>query len=150
MASQMKMTATRPTGSALGAAGKACGNAMSPSLAQRWRGSSNLIPALLFLGLFFLAPLIGLLLRGVLEPTPGLENYQQLFANSAYARVLLNTFSVAGLVTLFSLLLGFPLAWAITLVPRGWGRWLLQIEHLLNRKPGQLSGGQQQRVAMGR
>jgi multiple sugar transport system ATP-binding protein len=26
---------------------------------------------------------------------------------------------------------------------------LLQIEHLLNRKPGQLSGGQQQRVAMG-
>ncbi|RZA14179.1 MAG: sn-glycerol-3-phosphate ABC transporter ATP-binding protein UgpC, partial [Proteobacteria bacterium] len=27
---------------------------------------------------------------------------------------------------------------------------LLQIEHLLNRKPGQLSGGQQQRVAMGR
>ncbi|WP_312933659.1 ABC transporter ATP-binding protein, partial [Pseudomonas sp.] len=27
---------------------------------------------------------------------------------------------------------------------------LLQIEHLLQRKPGQLSGGQQQRVAMGR
>ncbi|WP_192982190.1 ABC transporter ATP-binding protein [Pseudomonas sp. EggHat1] len=27
---------------------------------------------------------------------------------------------------------------------------LLQIEHLLSRKPGQLSGGQQQRVAMGR
>jgi putative spermidine/putrescine transport system permease protein len=68
-----------------------------------------------------------LLLRGVLEPTPGLGNYEQLFANSAYARVLFNTFSVAGLVTLFSLLLGFPLAWAITLVPRGWGRWMLNI-----------------------
>ena len=27
---------------------------------------------------------------------------------------------------------------------------LLQIEHLLDRKPGQLSGGQRQRVAMGR
>lgn len=27
---------------------------------------------------------------------------------------------------------------------------LLQIEHLLERKPSQLSGGQQQRVAMGR
>ena len=26
----------------------------------------------------------------------------------------------------------------------------LQIEHLLDRKPGQLSGGQRQRVAMGR
>src|SRR5690606_21845013 len=99
----------------------------SVSLSQRWRGSRNLLPALIFLGLFFFAPLIGLLLRGVLEPTPGLGNYEQLFANSAYSRVLFNTFSVAGLVTLFSLLLGFPLAWAITLVPRGWGRWMLNI-----------------------
>ncbi|MFJ2486360.1 ABC transporter permease, partial [Pseudomonas sp. NPDC087639] len=133
----MKMAATAPrpstaTGSAASAAGSAEGKqaiAMSqtPSLRQRWRGAGNLAPALLFLGLFFLAPLIGLLLRGVLEPTPGLGNYEQLFANSAYARVLLNTFSVAGLVTIFSLLLGFPLAWAITLVPRGWGRWILNI-----------------------
>ncbi len=97
------------------------------SLSQRWKGSRNLLPALLFLGLFFFAPLIGLLLRGVLEPVPGLGNYEQLFANSAYARVLFNTFSVAGLVTLISVLLGFPLAWAITLVPKGWGRWLLNI-----------------------
>lgn len=77
--------------------------------------------------MFFFAPLVGLLLRGVLEPTPGLGNYEQLFANSAYARVLFNTFSVAGVVTLISVLLGFPLAWAITLVPKGWGRWLLNI-----------------------
>lgn len=97
------------------------------SLSQRWKGSRNLLPALLFLGLFFFAPLAGLLLRGVLEPTPGLGNYEQLFANSAYARVLFNTFSVAGVVTLISVLLGFPLAWAITLVPKGWGRWLLNI-----------------------
>ena len=122
----MKMAAAAPrpatvTRSATGAAGS------TPTFRQRWRGAGNLVPALLFLGLFFLAPLIGLLLRGVLEPTPGLGNYEQLFANSAYARVLLNTFSVAGLVTLFSLLLGFPLAWAITLVPRGWGRWILNI-----------------------
>ncbi|AQZ36272.1 ABC transporter permease [Pseudomonas sp. LPH1] len=93
----------------------------------RWKGSLPLLPALLFLALCFLAPLIGLLLRGVLEPTPGLGNYETLFANSSYAKVLFNTFSVAGLVTLISLLLGFPLAWAITLAPRGWGRWLLSI-----------------------
>ncbi|KJK02016.1 ABC transporter permease [Pseudomonas sp. 21] len=96
-------------------------------LTHRWRGFRNLLPALLFLGLFFLAPLIGLLLRGVLEPTPGLDNYAQLFANSAYSRVLFNTFAVGALVTVISLLLGFPLAWAITLVPRGWGRMLLNI-----------------------
>ncbi|MGH8366696.1 MAG: ABC transporter permease, partial [Pseudomonas sp.] len=49
MASQMKMTATTPTGSALGVAGAVSCKPGAPSLAQRWRGSSNLIPALLFL-----------------------------------------------------------------------------------------------------
>ena len=93
----------------------------------RWAGVGKLLPIALFLGMFFFAPLIGLLLRGVLEPEPGLGNYAQLFANEAYSRVLLNTFLVAGVVTLFSVLLGFPLAWVITLVPRGWGRWLLNI-----------------------
>lgn len=103
------------------------GGSSRPARLARWKGSLPLLPALLFLALCFLAPLIGLLLRGVLEPTPGLGNYETLFANSAYSRVLINTFSVAGLVTLISLLLGFPLAWAITLAPRGWGRWLLSI-----------------------
>lgn len=107
----MKMTASMPRQPATGSAARATGGAAAhqgPSLAQRWKGFGNLGPALVFLGLFFLAPLIGLLLRGVLEPEPGLGNYAQLFANSAYSRVLINTFSVAGLVTLFSLLLGFP------------------------------------------
>ncbi|QMV65714.1 ABC transporter permease [Pseudomonas berkeleyensis] len=103
------------------------GGASRPARLQRWRGFTPLLPALLFLTLCFIAPLVGLLLRGVLEPEPGLANYEALFANSAYSRVLLNTFTVAGLVTLISVLLGFPLAWVITLVPRGWGRWLLSI-----------------------
>lgn len=103
------------------------GGASRPARLLRWRGFTPLVPALLFLMLCFIAPLVGLLLRGVLEPEPGLANYEALFANSAYSRVLLNTFTVAGLVTLISVLLGFPLAWVITLVPRGWGRWLLSI-----------------------
>ena len=50
-------------------------------LNRRWKGSRNLLPALLFLGLFFFAPLIGLLLRGVLEPVPGLGNYCLLYTS---------------------------------------------------------------------
>ncbi|UFH50748.1 ABC transporter permease [Pseudomonas sp. KNUC1026] len=124
MAGEVKVQSRAHALTSGGASGAALGqsHARSP-----WRGARILVPALLFLGLFFFAPLIGLLLRGVLEPTPGLHNYAELFANSAYARVLFNTFSVAALVTVFSVLLGFPLAWAITLVPRGWGRWLLNI-----------------------
>ena len=133
----MKVAALQPTPSAkaAGGASRAPGLAAAQAVstpqdqpaASHWRGATHLIPALLFLTLFFLAPLVALLLRGVLEPTPGLGNYAQLFANSAYAHVLFNTFAVGGLVTAISLLLGFPLAWAITLVPRGWGRWLLNI-----------------------
>ena len=119
---------TAPRTPEVGAADRQRGNADgNPERAARWRGAPYLLPALLFLGLFFLVPLVSLLLRGVLEPEPGLGNYAQLFANSAYSKVLFNTFAVAGLVTLFSLLLGFPLAWAITLMPSGWGRWLLNI-----------------------
>ncbi|MGH8433185.1 MAG: ABC transporter permease [Pseudomonas sp.] len=138
MASQIKMAGvqseqiTQPAGGAARAASTQNNTQTVPmkqsnEASLRWRGAQNLLPALIFLGLFFLLPLIALLLRGVLEPTPGLDNYEQLFANSAYARVLFNTFAVAGLVTLISLLLGFPLAWAVTLAPRGWGRWLLSI-----------------------
>ncbi|WP_253443410.1 ABC transporter permease [Pseudomonas nitroreducens] len=134
MAGQVKMAVMQP-GQATGGASRAAGTPAPKAepmrqdevLTHRWRGFRNLLPALLFLGLFFLAPLIGLLLRGVLEPTLGFENYAQLFANSAYSRVLFNTFAVGALVTVISLLLGFPLAWAITLVPRGWGRMLLNI-----------------------
>jgi putative spermidine/putrescine transport system permease protein len=107
----MPPSATPRTGGAPGATGAVPGSlrpaAPRPGLLQRWRGSANLVPAMIFLGLFFFAPLLGLLARGFLEPLPGLGNYEALFANSAYARVLLNTFSVAGLVTLFSVLLAF-------------------------------------------
>ncbi len=119
----MKMAASTNVGASRSAV---AGQSMLARL-RKWSGAGSLTPAVLFLGVFFFIPLIGLLLRGVLEPTPGLGNYAELFANSAYSRVLINTFCVAGLVTLFSLLLGFPLAWAITLAPRGWGRWLLNI-----------------------
>ncbi|WP_437881203.1 ABC transporter permease [Pseudomonas sp. LRF_L74] len=125
----MKSSALRPSAApqAGGASGASSAGGRSGEHAARWRGAHYLLPALLFLGLFFIVPLVSLLLRGVLEPEPGLGNYAQLFANSAYSKVLLNTFGVAALVTLISLLLGFPLAWAITLTPKGWGRWLLNI-----------------------
>jgi putative spermidine/putrescine transport system permease protein len=101
---------------------------MNVSLYKRdWQDGSLLIPIVLFLSLFFLVPLIGLLLKAVTEPSLGLSNFEQLLATSTYAQVLMNTFVVASLVTVFAVLLGFPLAWCITLMPNGWGRWLLNI-----------------------
>jgi putative spermidine/putrescine transport system permease protein len=127
----MKMTATAsrpstPVGSASGAAGKAADDAIpDPGAALAWCKQPDPGPAVPGPVLSRAADWPAAARRAGTGAGPG--NYEQLFANSAYARVLLNTFSVAGLVTLFSLLLGFPLAWAITLVPRGWGRWILNI-----------------------
>lgn len=77
-------------------------------------------PALLLLALFFVLPVFALLLRSVLEPTPGLSNYAELFATSTYARVLFNTFFISAVVTIVAVVIGFPIAWLLAILP---GRW---------------------------
>lgn len=79
-----------------------------------------LVPALSLLIVFFALPVIALLLRSVLEPQPGLGNYAALLGSSTYARILLNTFTVSALVTVVSLAIGFPTAWALALMPPRW------------------------------
>jgi putative spermidine/putrescine transport system permease protein len=94
---------------------------------KKWNNVTLLFPIILFLFLFFIIPLASLLLRSLTEPTFGLQNFEQLLATSTYVQVLFNTFLVATLVTVISLLIGFPLAWCITLMPKGWGRFLISI-----------------------
>ncbi|WP_433706442.1 ABC transporter permease [Paraburkholderia sacchari] len=83
-----------------------------------WRSIRLLTPAMLLLVIFFLLPVLSLLLRSVLEPTPGLHNYQQLLGSTTYLRVFGNTFLVATVVTLVTLLVGFPMAWLLAIAPR--------------------------------
>ena len=54
-----------------------------------WRSVRLLIPALLLLVIFFLLPVLSLLLRSVLEPSPGLHNYAQLVGSTDYLRVFI-------------------------------------------------------------
>jgi len=83
-----------------------------------WRSIRLLTPAMLLLVIFFLLPVLSLLLRSVLEPTPGLHNYEQLLGSTTYVRVFGNTFLVATVVTLVTLLVGFPMAWLLAIAPR--------------------------------
>ncbi|RQR43252.1 ABC transporter permease [Burkholderia sp. Bp9140] len=83
-----------------------------------WRNIRMLIPALLLLVIFFLLPVLSLLLRSVLEPTPGLQNYAQLVGSTTYLRVFGNTFLVASVVTVATLAVGFPTAWLLAIAPR--------------------------------
>jgi ABC-type spermidine/putrescine transport system permease subunit I len=81
------------------------------------------IPAVVFLVLFFLIPLIYIGARSVSEFPDGVEpsllaNYERFFANEANVRVLGNTFWIAGLSTLCCLLIGYPYAYLMNIVPQ--------------------------------
>ncbi|VWB06473.1 ABC transporter permease [Burkholderia lata] len=83
-----------------------------------WRNIRLLVPAMLLLAIFFLLPVLSLLLRSVLEPVPGLQNYVQLLGSTTYLRVFGNTFLVATVVTVVTVAIGFPTAWLLAIAPR--------------------------------
>ena len=80
------------------------------------------LPALLLLALFFIVPVVSLLLRSILEPQPGFQNYAQLLGDTTYVKIFVNTFMVAGVVTLLSVVIGFPVAWTLAIVPSSWSK----------------------------
>jgi putative spermidine/putrescine transport system permease protein len=83
-----------------------------------WRNIRLLIPGIVLLVIFFMLPVLSLLLRSVLEPTLGLQNYVQLLGSSTYLRVFGNTFLVATVVTVVTVAIGFPTAWLLAIAPR--------------------------------
>ncbi|WP_243694208.1 ABC transporter permease [Vibrio viridaestus] len=93
----------------------------------QWRQKSLLFPIIIFLCVFFVVPLSGLLLRSLTDPSFGLQNYAQLLSTPTYSDVLFNTFFISILVTVLALILSFPLAWSITLMPGKWGQMLLNV-----------------------
>ena len=92
--------------------------ARPPRRRRDWRSLRLLAPALLLLAIFFLLPVLSLLLRSVLEPAPGLQNYTQLLGSTTYLRVFGNTFLVATVVTVVTVAIGFPTAWLLAIAPR--------------------------------
>ncbi|KTR06338.1 ABC transporter permease [Aureimonas ureilytica] len=96
---------------------------------RRWlpAGLGPAVPALLLLFVFFVVPVVSLLLRSVLEPQPGLQNYETLLGSQTYLRVFLNTFTVSGLVTALAVLIGFPVAWSLAIMPPSWSRIVFAI-----------------------
>lgn len=94
---------------------------------RRPRGFVPLLPALALLAIFFIGPVVGLLLRSIMDPDLTLANYAEVFGSATYLRVFGNTFLVAGLVTAVTLLLAFPVAWFLTVAPRRWAGLLFAI-----------------------
>ena len=84
------------------------------------KGIGLALPAMLLLAIFFVAPVASLLLRSVTEPQLGLQNYKTLIATTTYAKIFWNTFLVATVVTIVTILLGYPVAWLLSILPGQW------------------------------
>jgi len=71
------------------------------------------LPAVLMLVVLYLAPLGDVLVTSITDPKPGLANYALLFTSGSVQKTLLTTARIAGATTLFALLLGYIVAYAM-------------------------------------
>lgn len=94
---------------------------------RQWQGIGLAMPAALVLFVVFIVPLGALFLRSITDPVPGLGNYETLLSDITYRRVLINTFTVAAVVTAITLLLGYPVAWLLVILPNRLSRWFFAI-----------------------
>ena len=84
--------------------------------ARSWLPKLPLLPAALFLMIFFALP-VGRLLLGSLSTKTAdlsLDNYAQLFGTNLYIDVLVTTFRLAAWTTLICLVVGYPVAYLLS------------------------------------
>ncbi|WP_420612775.1 ABC transporter permease [Candidatus Spongiisocius sp.] len=77
-------------------------------------GLALLLPCMVFVLLFFAYPLIGVFVRSVSDPAPGISNYVEIFSSRAFRNILRLTVEISVVTTVGCLFLGFPVAWYIT------------------------------------
>jgi len=75
-----------------------------------------LVPAGVFLAVFFIYPLTRLFIMGLFDPDFTLQHYLKMFTHPLYLRVLWITLKVAATVTIVCLALGYPLAALLSMV----------------------------------
>jgi putative spermidine/putrescine transport system permease protein len=84
-----------------------------------------LAPALLILLLVFLGPVVWLLSHAFTEPRLGIQNFVTLWERPVYLRVIWNTLAISAIATPVCVLLGFPVAHAMTYAGARTRRWLV-------------------------
>jgi ABC-type spermidine/putrescine transport system permease subunit I len=71
------------------------------------------MPLALYMAVFYALPLLSMLSRSLLEPTWTMANYWRLVGDAVFVRVFWTTLRTALVVTLGTLLLGYPVALAL-------------------------------------
>ncbi|WP_206929575.1 ABC transporter permease [Roseococcus thiosulfatophilus] len=87
-----------------------------------------LLPAVALVLFFYVAPIVQVLTISFTEPEPGWGNYERLLTSEGIQRVIFTTLRICLLTTAFALLLGYAIAYAITLAsPRARNWWILAV-----------------------
>lgn len=87
-----------------------------------------LLPAVALVLFFYVAPIVQVLTISFTEPEPGFGNYERLLTSEGVQRVIFTTLRICLLTTFFALLLGYAIAYAITLAsPRARSWWILAV-----------------------
>ncbi|MHB2263634.1 ABC transporter permease [Aliihoeflea sp. PC F10.4] len=76
------------------------------------------MPALAVLAGILLVPLLVVITQSFTMPQPGLQNYRWFFGTEVNLVVLLRTFKIAFLVTIFSVIVAYPYAFAMSVAQR--------------------------------
>jgi putative spermidine/putrescine transport system permease protein len=86
-----------------------------------------MLPLLAYLAVFYAYPVLAMMLRSISEPSWTIENFARIFGNTVYLHVLWLTFRVALIVTLLTLLLGFPVAYLLARIDRAKSNLLMML-----------------------
>lgn len=86
-----------------------------------WRRAGPVLlvaPLVLYILAFYALPLVSMLLRSVADPIWTLENYRRLLGDTVFLHVFWTTLRTAFVVTIGCLLLGYPVALALSRLQR--------------------------------
>jgi putative spermidine/putrescine transport system permease protein len=75
-----------------------------------------IFPLLVYLIFFYAYPVLQMISRSFYDPTWTLKHYAEFFKSPSFSQIMFNTFSIAFWVTLLSLVLGYPIAYLLTIV----------------------------------
>lgn len=84
-------------------------------------------PAMAVVGILMVLPILWLLSLSVVELEGGFGwgNYRLFFSEPVYIQMFLNTFWIAFVVTLICLILGYPTAYLLSILPSPWSGLLM-------------------------
>lgn len=72
-----------------------------------------LLVPLAFTALFFVWPILNVIIRGFTDPELGVGNYTRIFSGGPYLQVLWITIETAGIVTLLCAIIAYPVSYVI-------------------------------------